>query len=205
MNYRGTIQNDVNNSFNVQNEFKDMTFDNIRAIQNSRSKPFSVMALSVTGDLNIGCMIRTAVTFGAQSFYLVGRRVYDKRSCVGSQNYVDLHRIGCLQDDGLTIDPEVFQKILTDHNLFPIYIEQDDKSRRLVDIGWPWTLAEIEETGKHPCFIFGSEGTGIPKNIIRNNPGITVEITMIGVMRSLNVANASSIVLYDLCVKMGWI
>ena len=205
MNYRDVIQVDTTNAFNVQGSFKDKSFEDIRIEQDRRSKPFSVMTLSVTGDLNVGCMIRTSVTFGARAFYLVGRRVFDKRSCVGSQNYIDLHRIGCLQDDGLTIDPDVFRQILIDHNLFPIYVEQDENSRRLTGIGWPWTLAEIEATGKQPCFIFGSEGTGIPKELIRDNPGITVEIPMIGVMRSLNVANSSSIVLYDLCAKMGWI
>jgi tRNA G18 (ribose-2'-O)-methylase SpoU len=50
-----------------------------------------------------------------------------------------------------------------------------------------------------PLFIFGEEGCGIPKSILDhcNHHGMIVEIPQFGSVRSLNVASAASIVMYD--------
>ena len=79
----------------MADEFKNMTLDQIQAIQKRESLPFAVAALNLTGGLNLGSIIRSAVIFGAEKFFIVGKRRYDRRSTVGAQNYIDIEHINC--------------------------------------------------------------------------------------------------------------
>ena len=81
------------NDWNVADEFKNMNLEEIRAIQKIESLPFAVGALNLTGGLNLGSIIRSAVIFGAEKFYIIGKRRYDRRSTVGAQNYIDIEYI----------------------------------------------------------------------------------------------------------------
>lgn len=48
------------------------------------------------------------------------------------------------------------------------------------------------------CFLmFGSEGGGIPEEILKENPDTCVRIPMVGDTRSLNLSNSVAIVLYE--------
>lgn len=50
--------------------------------------------------------------------------------------------------------------------------------------------------------VFGPETRGLPANVIAANPGSTITIPMTGIMRSLNLSNAVSVVSYELIRQM---
>ncbi len=48
------------------------------------------------------------------------------------------------------------------------------------------------------CYLmFGKESGGIPEEILKEHPGTCIRIPMIGEARSLNLANAAAVVLYE--------
>ena len=175
------------NDWNVADVFKNMTLDEIKAVQKRESLPFAVGALNLTGGLNLGSIIRSAVIFGAEKFYIIGKRRYDRRSTVGAQNYIDIEYIE--QD----INDDMGQRLILDkicEDYSPAFIEQ----------GGTDIMAEDFLYWNPHCFIFGEEGTGIPdgffKMTIDLNVGCKLSIDQIGVLRSLNVSAAAAIVLH---------
>lgn len=47
------------------------------------------------------------------------------------------------------------------------------------------------------CLVFGKETKGLPEDILRRNPGQVLKIPLLGPIRSLNVATAVTITLYE--------
>ena len=74
--------------FNIRDEYRDTSIDEIKQIVLANSHPYDVMALSIERCLNIGNMMPTVNLCGARKFIIFGRRKYDSRGCVGAQNYV---------------------------------------------------------------------------------------------------------------------
>lgn len=159
--------------WNVKDCLQGLSVDEILTHQPKMG--FAVALLNVDGGLNIGSMIRSAVVFGADKVYLIGARRFDKRSTVGAHNYIEIAHIpssNCLN------------KIKEDGYL-PVAIEQGG-----ANIG-----DESFKNLKNPCFLFGSESVGLDKDIVENC--ICYQIPQIGVLRSLNVSSATSIILYE--------
>lgn len=181
----------MSTTFNVVDKHKSCSVDDLRKIQETESFPFSVMALNITGDLNIGMMIRTATLLGAEKVYIFGRRKIDNRSLVGCQNYVIIDRQWGLDDDeNLSLDS--FLDVCKKEELNPVLIEHGGKP--LHKVNWK------DGTYHKPCFVFGNEGTGIPDEFMNHN-FTKVSIPQRGVMRSYNVAAAASIVMWDYVSK----
>ena len=133
--------------------------------------------------MNIAMSIRTAATLGCSDVWIIGERRYDARPEVGSKNYINVHKLR-------EIDPKVFFKEI---NVQPILVEQGGTT--------------IEEMNFKPyfkkpvCFIMGSESHGLPQNILKLGfPRIS--ICQYGLIRSLNVSIAASIVLYEFIKQM---
>jgi tRNA (guanosine-2'-O-)-methyltransferase len=131
-------------------------------------------------------MIRSAVLFGAEKFYIVGKKRYDKRSTVGAHNYIDLQFIECDPET----DPYVCLDILKkDYNVF--LIEQGGTNINHMDFG----------SYDKSCFVFGTESNGIPQAILDLNLS-RCSIHQIGVLRSLNVSAAASIVMHKVATDL---
>ena len=181
----------MNNGFNVRDEYKNLTVPELKEIQDKESLPFSVVALNLNGDLNIGMMIRTAALLGASDFYIFGRRKIDRRPLVGVQNYMNIHRVWGL-DTNEEIDYLSFQELCKTYKLSPVLVEQGGTP--LNEVNW--------SDYPSPTFVFGNEGDGLPTEFIESDyPKIS--IPQVGVMRSFNVAAAASIVLWDYVSKTG--
>lgn len=178
--------------FNVNDKFKPLTLEEVKSIQIQKSLPFAIAAINLSGSLNLGMMIRSAVVFGAETFYIIGRKRYDKRSTVGAHNYIDLKFI----DE----DPEEYphlalNDILLKYNL--AFIEQGGKDMNSIHFG----------KGKfNRCFLFGSESHGVPKKLlevgIKDAKAEIFSIPQLGVLRSLNVSAASSIVMHKVAMDL---
>lgn len=201
--YNSLANNDVNESFsplNVHDHLKELTKDELRAFCDADRLPFGVCILNVTGELNVGTIIRNALLTGAKKVGIIGRRKYDKRGTVGSYNYLDVDRVEGLMDDGLTIDPSVFWSWIDKNKFFPIFIEQGGMI--LNDTSWKDVI--YNETPLLPCLVFGNENRGIPDNILNDVRGQIVSIEQLGTIRSYNVGSASAIVMHSMVSGMGW-
>jgi tRNA G18 (ribose-2'-O)-methylase SpoU len=142
------------------------------------------MLLNLDGNMNIAMSIRTAAVLGISDVWVVGRRKYDARPEVGSHNYINVHKVG-----ELTNPLEFFET----NKLLPILLEQGGTP--LEDFTFKQYISNED---KHVCFIMGSESHGFSKEwltILKDFPKIT--ISQYGMVRSLNVSIAASIVLYE--------
>lgn len=194
-----------NSAFNVHDHLKGLDLDELVQKSNLDRLPWHTMCLNVTGDLNVGTMIRTSHCLGAKSVMIFGRQKIDNRSLVGSANYIKVERIRSdLSDNG--IDPLAFMESMESRNLTPIFVESGGIS--LPAVNWKLRISEIFRREMEPCLIMGNETGGIPDQILsleRLFPNsFRVSIPQRGVIRSLNVAVAHSVISSALCMSMEW-
>ncbi len=211
INYKDEIKKDMRESgFNVHKRYDHLTVPELQYVCKRDRNPFAVCALSVTGDLNIGSMIRTASLYGAEKFYIFGRRKYDRRGVVGANNYIDIEIIDGLVKEAngeIGFDSSLFRSTMATSPYTPVFVEQGGEV--LGKFNWNSLLKDIPK----PCLIFGNENRGIPDNILNHGLGgaallsrsFVVSIPQCGVIRSHNVSVASGIVMHDLCTNMGWL
>ena len=194
-----------NSCFNVHDHLKNKSVEELRAISDGDRMPWHTLCLNVTGDLNVGTMVRTSHCLGAKSVIVFGRQRIDNRSLVGAANYIKYEKILGI-DDKLVLNADLFIKVMTERNLTPIFVEMGGTS--LSEFDWCETVYSIINNGKEPCLIMGNEGDGIPEDILNTKSlfykSMVVSIPMRGVIRSMNVAVAHSIVSSDLCLNLGW-
>ena len=170
--------------YNVHTPFQGLGVEKVKKLSEGLALPFAFMAYNLHGDVNIGMMIRTAVILGASDFYLVGRRQYDKRTDVGSRNYIRLHRL-----------KEVNKAFFEEQKLLPIALEQGGQA--LEEFSFKEYLPESLPQGWKVCFIAGSESYGIPVTFLKEIGAPILSIAQYGVIRSLNVSIASGILMYE--------
>jgi tRNA G18 (ribose-2'-O)-methylase SpoU len=169
--------------YNVHSCFQDKTPEETATIAKRLALPVHIMLFNLDGNMNIAMTIRTAAVLGCSDVYVVGRRKYDARPEVGSKNYIKVHKVETLEDP-----PAFFHE----RNLQPFLIEQG---------GSPLETFNFKPTikSKKPvCFIMGSESHGLPPVFLaqmRDAPRIS--ISQYGMVRSLNVSIAGSILMYE--------
>ena len=177
--------------YNVHTYLQGFTKEANRRHAVRSSLGYAVLVYNLKGDKNTGMIIRTSVTMGASKVFIIGMRKYDERTVVGAKHYIDVERIAGIPDPC---------ELLANYS--PICVEQGGVS--LDSVRWrPYisglSLAQAQE--KPPCFIMGSEDCGLPEEFVAQcakMPGfMRVSIFQHGVLRSMNVATAHSIILYE--------
>jgi len=172
--------------WNIRDDLKGLPYAEIVADQKANTQPFAACILDIDGNLNTATIIRSACSFGAEKTFVFGRRKIDRRGLVGAQNYVEIERVdGIISQDKL--DYEKFHKLMEDNDYTPVYAETGG-----VDVNKKDWTALI----KKPCFVFGNENSGIPKEFLTNAEHV-VNVPMSTVMRSLNVSVAAGIVMHE--------
>jgi tRNA G18 (ribose-2'-O)-methylase SpoU len=204
----------MNNSRNIISKFDGVSNDIIREEVYNSAYPYCVMSLNIHSCLNIGNMMRSANLCGCKKFIIFGRRHYDKRSCVGVQNYIMNERVNGICDDKIDklkivletedyiLDENIFYNYIINNNYLPIFVEQDSSSI----IANNYNINNIINTSLSlnliPLFIFGNENKGIPKNILDTHSKFKkyfiIELQQMGAMQSFNVSNCCSIICYKL-------
>jgi len=188
---------------NVRSEYQHFSVHSIQDIQKSLTNGVSVLLFNIRTDGNVGMILRQACCMGFSDIILCGRRHYDKRFTVGSHNYINV--VFWETPLRVTIDtispgvysekveyfPEEFVKCC--ENKTPIFIEQHGKDIREV----PWKLIE------NPLIIMGNESVGIPHDFIKSvkkyiPETLVVRVPQWSVLRSMNVAMAASIVMWEI-------
>lgn len=200
VNYKQIIAEVNSRMFNVRDEYKNNDLEQNKFICHLDRRPFSVGVINVTGDLNVGMMIRTASLLGASNFYIFGRRKFDARSTVGAENYINI--VQSVYDDPLNAD----QQILDDLRRLPhpIFVCEHGGAELGSD---DCKSLFMSVDGLHPLFLFGSESHGVPQLILdqMDKTGYPtyeferISIPQRGVLRSYNVSAAMAMVCWDYC------
>ena len=201
--YRDAINQMMDQGFNVHDKYKDLSLEELKKIQREETLPYAVCIVNILGDLNVGMMLRSACCFGAERFFIIGRRKFDRRSAVGAQNYMDIVRVKAIDEQiASTFQVEVDSKkvisTITEYGYTPLVFETS--GRDIQEMEFIWKQLGLAK----PCLIFGNEGYGLPEDLINMVPEKhRVAIPQWGVLRSLNVSAAASIAMYE-AAKNVW-
>lgn len=206
---RATALKKVAADLNVIDSYKNLSVPEIAQQYLQNSLPFAVCCLNIIGDLNVGMILRTAATFGAEKFLVFGRTRYDARTAVGMNNYLPVERISGMlpvtdSESAPQLDPEVFISTMQQYNYIPLFCEQGGV---LLGNNNPVikTLFDTIQSNKQAqklCLVFGNEAIGITPEFMRTVADAipnttTISIPQRGVCRSLNVAAAASILIWE--------
>ena len=165
---------------NVVDKYKDWTTEKIREDLSINASPNAVLMSQVQGDFNFSSVIRSANNFNVGNIYYFGNKKFDRRGSCGTHLYMDIRFLESLEEIRALKKKYVFVGLENNH----------PNTSRLQDFFWP----------PNACLVLGEEGAGIPPEVISLLDDM-VEIPSFGSVRSLNVASAASIALYDYRVK----
>lgn len=163
---------------NVIDRYKLMSDDLIRGDLNERRFNYSIFLQNLAGDFNKASAIRNNNAFCGKEVIIFGDKELDRRGMTGMQNYEHLTHVRELSelDDLFSHYDEV------------IGIDNVDGAIPIQEHNW--------EYSKNILFVFGEEGIGICPEILDKCNSI-LYIKQFGAVRSINVACASAIVMYE--------
>ena len=167
--------------YNVHEPFHPFSTEKNKEIATKLAIPVGLCLLNLEGDSNIGMSIRSAAVLGIREVFVLGKRHYDRRSTVGAQNYIKIHRYPIPEDPRSFFEHKGMQPILVEQGGTPL---EEMNFKPFFD--------------KPVVFIVGSESKGIDESwlaLLHDAPRIT--ISQYGLVRSLNVSMASTIIMYE--------
>lgn len=191
VNYSKIIADTASNHYNVRDEYKNNTYEQNVAISLSEQRRFSVGCINITGELNIGMMIRSACLMGAENFYIFGRKKFDKRSTVGAEKYINIVQYAF--DDPLDADELINERLMYLLKWNSVVLCEHGGE----PLGTYNTKQMYKEELENPIFVFGSESHGLPDVVVQNENFYKVSIPQRGVLRSFNVSAAMNIICWD--------
>jgi len=131
---------------------------------------------------NVGSLVRTAHAVAAEEVVLVGDREWNVEAARTAELYTTVTQV---------VDLEAFRAHLADRLWNLVAVELDDRAVNLFEAEYP----------DRPCFLLGAEVGGVPESL-RCEATMVVQIPQWGLVPSLNLAVAGSIVLYDYLAKL---
>ena len=165
--------------YNVHTVFQHETPERLSEIAHSLAIPVHLMLFNLDGNMNIAMSIRTAAVLGCSDVWIIGKRRYDARPEVGAKNYIRVHKRDFVD-----------RSFFTEQGIQPVLVEQG---------GTPLETFKFKSMMHAPvCFIMGSESDGLPLEFLQDmKDAPRISISQCGLLRSLNVSVAASIVLYE--------
>lgn len=179
-----TKSNTPKETRNIIDHYWYWSQDEIVADIKQKSWNFSILCCNLANDFNISSTIRNANGLGAREVIIWGSKHYDKRGTVGTHKYTPIKHFK---------EEEISDLLgyIGDSKL--IGIDNVPEAKNIIKYVWP---------KDHFVMVFGQEQIGIYEPI-KSLCSETVYIPQLGSVRSLNVACASSIALYDYCLKQS--
>ena len=169
---------------NVHDNLKCLPVDEIKAMYANNSINAAVGMTHVSGDFNLGNVIRSANFFGfGEVYYIGGKKGYDRRSAVGTYHYIPTHFIKTEEEFIDAIDLK-YSLVCVENNV----------------LKYAWKTLSIYdkdafgELTHPPLFLFGEEQLGISDYLL-NKCGYILTIPAFGSVRSINVGSCASIVM----------
>jgi len=144
-------------------------------------RPMAIASWNTTKEHNVGSLIRTAHAMAAAEVVLVGDREWNVEAARTAELYTTVTRVA---------DLEAFRDHLAEKKWNLVAIELDDRAVNIFDAEYP----------DRPCFLLGAEVGGVPEALL-GDAELVVQIPQWGLVPSLNLAVAGSIVLYDYLQK----
>ena len=145
-------------------------------------RPIAIAAWNITKEHNVGSLVRTAHAVAAEEVVLVGDREWNVEAARTAELYTSVTQVS---------DAAAFRRYLEEKKWDLVAVELDPRAVNLFDAEYP----------QRPCFLLGAEIGGIPADLI-NDAKLIVQIPQWGLVPSLNLAVAGSIVLYDFLTKL---
>ncbi len=147
-------------------------------------RPLALAAWNISKEHNVGSLVRTAHAVAATEVLLVGSRVWNVEAARTAELYTDvLH---------LPDDPAALLDHLESRSWTLVAVELDPRAVTLFEAEYP----------ERPCFLLGAELGGVPQKLL-DAASIIVQIPQWGLVPSLNLAVAGSIVVYDYLSKLS--
>jgi tRNA G18 (ribose-2'-O)-methylase SpoU len=178
-----SLSNTPKEQRNIIDHYHYWKHEAILADLDSKRHNFSILCCNLGNDFNISSTIRNSNAFLAKEVIIWGSKNYDRRGAVGTQNYTHFKHFKEESLDSLV-------EYIGDSEI--IGIDNESDSLNIISFEWP---------KKHFIMAFGQEQIGLPKEVKALCKNI-VYIPQYGSVRSLNVACASAVVMYDFCCKM---
>jgi tRNA G18 (ribose-2'-O)-methylase SpoU len=144
-------------------------------------RPMAIAAWNITKEHNVGSLVRTAHAVAAEEVLLIGERDWNVEAARTAELYTTVTQLP---------DADAFRSHLVDRGLQLVAVELDDRAVNLFDAEYP----------ERPCFLLGAELGGIPSELL-DDAELVVQIPQWGLVPSLNLAVAGSVVLYDFLAK----
>lgn len=154
----------------------------IKADLDSKRFNYSILCSNLMYDMNLGTVIRNANAFLASEVIIYGRKRWDRRAAVGTQNYTHFKHVR--EENELNDLIDEFDVIIGIDNL--------DNSKDISNHDW--------NSEKKTLICFGQEQVGLPDEVL-NVCHELLYIKQYGSVRSLNVGVASGITMYDYVTK----
>lgn len=182
-------EHDWSSRQNVRDQFKGMSDDEIKAALKPYRNNLQLAFVNALRDFNFGGIIRASNVFCCESILYSGFRRYDPRGTVGTKNYE--HVVHFAEEDGLKNYIRM-DKMAGVRFVVAEWIEGDPRMQPLPQ--YEWNDASI--------LMLGEEGTGVPEEYLELADDI-VYIPQFGSVRSMNVASAAHVCVYDYMIKTG--
>jgi tRNA G18 (ribose-2'-O)-methylase SpoU len=161
---------------NVVDEFRYWSREAIIAELDRRRHPFHVAIENWSHDMNIGTVVRTANAFLASAVHIVGRRRWNRRGAMVTEQYQHVHHHQDIQTLLAWAAGEDLPLIGIDNLPGSVAIETTDLPRRCV-------------------MLFGQEGPGLSEPA-REAAEAVLSISQFGSTRSINAGVASGIAMH---------
>jgi len=145
-------------------------------------RPFSVAAWNISKEHNVGSLIRTAHATAASEVILAGTRDWNVEAARTSELYTHLVHVDT--------ESALLERVRRQGRRL-VAVELDERAVSLLDAVYP----------EHPCFLLGAELGGVPETLL-DEAELIVRIPQWGLVPSLNLAVAGSIVIYDYLAKL---
>jgi tRNA G18 (ribose-2'-O)-methylase SpoU len=176
---------------NVRDELKHLSHEEHLELHDDSRLPYAIACINLTGDLNVGSIIRSAAMLGCETVFIYGKKKFDKRGLVGAHNYQKVEYITIdLPDDLGDFPPDVNYEILI----------QTLDGMGYTPFGLETGGARIDQMAFQeivsPCIVVGNENMGLPDYLRSRLP--LISIPQSGVMRSLNVGVAAAIAMAEI-------
>lgn len=171
---------------NVHDNLKSSSVAEIKEFYGNSSISAAVGMTHVSGDFNLGNVIRSANFFGfKEAFYVGGKKSYDRRSTVGTHHYIPTHFVKTEEEFLDTIEGK-YSLVCIENNI-PQYSYKtvsglEKHAFRSLEFDFP------------PLFLFGEEQVGLSEYLLTNCERI-VTFPSFGTVRSLNVGSCAAIVM----------
>ena len=169
---------------NVHDYLKSLSPEEIKENYCDHSHDAAFAMTHLSGDFNLGNVIRSANFFGfKEAFYVGGSKQYDRRSTVGTHHYIPINFIRTEEEFISTINGK-YSLVCIENNI-PKY---ESKTFSIYEEGAFGTL------DFPPIFVVGEEQLGLSDFMLENSEMI-ITIPARGTVRSLNVGSCASIVM----------